>query len=185
MQFFKRIFAGKMWDRERVAGEQTILPKKGLAAALRCLSVDDPRRQSAEALDRWAKGRWKQRSTAGPLAILPTRVAYADNAWRDSVSNCYAALYPRQDFTDLLDFELFVRYVSSIQQDQIMDGQADLDNFYPEPVKEGVAAYLRSFSKTKRLHGLKEIVAEVWRWDLPPQFAWMRTLSYDHGFDKG
>lgn len=185
MGFFGRLFGMKDEDRQRhglnpvAPFQETPLP---FAAALQCLPMSDPRRQSPEAFAMWAEARWKKLEASGPLAVLPTRVAFAENAWMDTGSNCYAALYPSSPFSDLLDFELFIRYVSSIQQVQISEGRPDLDWFCPETAQEGLSGYTRDLANRQRLWSPQEIVVEVKRWELPNGFGWMADLSYQGGF---
>jgi hypothetical protein len=134
-------------------------------------------------LGAWARKRWHEFETAGPLVVLPQRTSYADNAWVDNRANAYAALYPKEGFIDLLDANLFVRFSSSIQQDQIAGGEPAvyLRYFLPESARDGVNHFLREMRSVSQFWRGEEVAREIGSWCLPDEFQWMAELGFHEG----
>lgn len=93
--------------------------------------------------------------------------------------NAYAALFPRTTSLNILDFEAFVFYTSSIQQDLIRDGIADLQYFYPEDRADGVRRLIIYLQSAEILMDHDSVITKLRGLMLPQDMAWVQDLKYD------
>ena len=110
------------------------------------------------------EGSWREFEAAGPGYALPVQRLYVSPAPGSFVGNLYGALYPRASFRNLIDFNLFQVFSSSIQQDLIETGSIDMEWFYPEEVREGVARFwkgLPALAKRLRSSDLRSFLAPL------------------------
>ena len=101
----------------------------------------------------------------------------------DGVPSCigglYVALYPKTDFKDLIDFNLYQRYSSSVQQDIIADGVADADSFFPETAVEGTNRFYARLPEIEKQRNARDIRQFLSRLRLPNELEWLTDLDFE------
>ncbi len=154
------------------------------------LSCHQERYASLEVFRNWATDQWEKFEEAGPLAVLPKRAAYDVHDWSDLDLECYVALYPREAFSDLAEFDLFVQYTANIQRTLIetLESDPDLEEsareieeiFLPPEIDEvieghSIAVRYKIVVKGDNINKLLDT------WSLPESMHWMKTLNYIEG----
>jgi hypothetical protein len=121
--FFALIFFGGCSDKPH---EQELLQRQDKGAdemvntlkQLQVLVSDSIiRLDSRNSLVKYLSERWDRHAEQGPLVHQPVRRSYVEAPWMPNPENLYVALFPSSAGTNLLDFEVFVWYASSIHQD--------------------------------------------------------------------
>jgi hypothetical protein len=125
------------------------------------------------------KCRWQFFASKGPEYSMPTRRCWVEKGIPSIGGPLHIGLYPKQDFNDLIDFNLYQWYCSSIQQDLIETGKVDRRFFFPETPEVGTSrfeAQLGDFQKRKNEGDIRKVLADL---KLPNQASWVQELDFD------
>ena len=115
---------------------------------------------------------------AGPEYALPTRSVRVERGIPRFPGNLYVALYPAESFEDLLDFELFGRFSSSIVQDLVTHGEIDLQWFIPQPPDELLDGREQAAAAGDRRPELPDLAAYLRKVGLPKEAEWVFELDF-------
>lgn len=123
--------------------------------------------------------RWHFFASKGPEYSLPIRRCWVQEGISSFIGTLHIGLYPKKDFSDLIDFNLYQWYSSSIQQDLIQTGKLDRNSFFPEMEEEGVSRFesqLEELQKRKNGGDIRKILLDL---HLPNQAGWVHELDYE------
>jgi hypothetical protein len=130
-----------------------------------------------EQLHDYVELRWEHFAGQDPLQHHPTRATFVEAAWAPSPENLYLALYPMDTASNLVDFDVYVSYTSSIHQDLISQGEADLQYFFPEVFD--AAQFSQSMTTAELLDDHESIIEKLRSFKLPDQADWVMELEFD------
>jgi hypothetical protein len=133
---------------------------------------------SEEDFRRYIRVQWQHLALQDPLQQQPKKATYVETAWAPDPENLYVALYPVTTATNLLDFDIYVAYTSSIHQDLIRDGKADLQYFYPEAFDAVIDRFCQSMSSVEFADDHDLIVKRLQSFNLPAQTDWITDLRF-------
>jgi hypothetical protein len=125
------------------------------------------------------KQRWQFFESKGPEYSTPVKRCCVKEGIPSYVGGLYAALYPKADFRDLIDFNLYQWYSSSVQQSLIATGVPDRDWFLPETAEEGTTRFLAqlpAFEKRKNRRDIRQVFRDL---QLPKGVEWVRELDFE------
>lgn len=125
------------------------------------------------------KQRWLFFESRGPGYSLPVKRCYVREGIPSHVGALFAALYPKSDFQDLIDFELFQWYSASIQQDLIASGEVQREWFYPETVDAGTARFWASLPGLEQQINRVDIDSVLRELHLPIEASWILKLEFE------
>ncbi|MCR9202432.1 MAG: hypothetical protein NXI04_27635 [Planctomycetaceae bacterium] len=135
--------------------------------------------KSDDEFQNWVLRRWDHFADQGPLTHLPTQSTHVDQPWPDNNMSVYVARYPGPTALNVVDFQIFTWYTSSIQQDLIRDGKADLQYFYPEDKSDGATRLISFVRSSEILANHDSIIDRLQGFRLPPNTAWVHDLEYN------
>lgn len=132
-------------------------------------------------IQRWrdaekAKARWSEYEKLGPEYAIPTKAVRCPEGIPSCAGTLYAAVYPATHFEDLLDFDMFQTYSSSIQQDLIQSGTLNRESFYPPSLQEGMTSLHERLGRLSRLDQLLNIKVTLEEMALPDRAGWVLDL---------
>lgn len=125
------------------------------------------------------KQRWLFFESQGPEYSLPVKRCYVREGIPSHVGALFAALYSKSDFRDLIDFELFQWYSSSIQQDLIATGEVHREWFYPETVDAGTARFWTHLPALEQQINSVDIDSVLHELHLPKEASWILQLEFE------
>ena len=133
-------------------------------------------------LDSWREGRarttWSRFEEAGPEYAVPHRAVFCVEGIPSCTGTLYAALYPGARFEDLLDFDLFQNFSSSIQQDLVRSGRVEREWFHPVPLEEALSRFEQRLDRLASWPDLPDLVPVLEKMELPEEARWVLGLTY-------
>jgi len=154
------------------------------------LSCFESRYSSPEVFRQWATSLWEKFEDDGPFGALPVKATYDTHPWSDLELECYAALYPKDAFADLAEFDLYIQYTASVQSliIEALESDPELDEtageiqemFLPAEVDEVIEGHAISEKYKLFLTG-SNINQLLKTWSLPESMNWLHELHYVEG----
>jgi len=123
--------------------------------------------------------RWEFFASQGPEYSLPTRSCFIEEALPGLNGSLHVALYAREHFADLVDFNLYQNYSSSVQQVLIQTGAIDYEWFSPDTVEEGVSSFLEFLEDFRPKQGPGDIRKILRGLRLPREARWVLDLDFE------
>lgn len=125
-----------------------------------------------------AEARWRQFEEAGPEYALPVKATHCPEGIPSCIGTFYAALYPASKFEDLLDFDLFQRYSSSIQQELIQSGVVDREWFCPPTLEDAMSRLPERLDRLSKCDELSDITTVLQNMEIPSSADWVLDLTF-------
>lgn len=123
--------------------------------------------------------RWHQFEQKAAGYSIPMKRFWSRDGVPSCIGGLYVGLYPKADFKDLIDFNLYQNYSSSVQQDIIADGAPDADSFFPESAVEGTNRFfarLPEFEKRRNARDIRQFLGNL---RLPKEVEWVTGLEFE------
>jgi hypothetical protein len=125
------------------------------------------------------KTRWNVFASKGPEYSMPIRRCFVEEGIPSFDGSLYVGLYPKESFIDLVDFNLYQWYSSSIQQDLFATGKIHYSSFFPESVEDGTSKFERQLGallKRKNVGDVREFLRGL---GMPKEAQWVQELDFE------
>jgi len=128
--------------------------------------------------DNAIKAQWQVFENAGPKYSIPIKRHVGASAVPGCRGTLYAALYSRDDFSNLIEFAIYQFYSSSIQQVLLQTGGVDPEWFVPESPDDGTAGVRRWLDHIMRMPEGGDLPKTLGELNILSDLAWVRDFEF-------
>lgn len=149
------------------------------------LNSDDYRLSSRENFNEWLSERWTTYKSNGPLGVMPIKKEYVQGVWNGKSIGFYGAVYDSNEFEDYLDYAFYELYTCSIFQNLVRDQTIDIDNFFPDSLRQVQRGAYDSWKELRCIDSGPALHNEISNWPLPNCLQWLKEFKIIEGTQWG